>query len=182
MARARRPPSPGPGSLLAELKAVHALLRRDLASVRRLAAGVANGSPPGDVRAGVRQLQAGAGLVQLRTNCIKHCHAVHGHHEGEDTGLFRSVRRVAPDLRSTIDRLQADHRAISDLLDQVEGIARTLDQSGDSRSRLVGALDVLAARLLEHLDVEEQVLAPVLRTMSPSPDGTDRPARRSRRR
>jgi hemerythrin-like domain-containing protein len=57
---------------------------------------------------------------------VQHCHAVRSHHEGEDAGLFPSLRRSAPDMRTTVDQLQAEHQVVSDLLDPVDGTARGL--------------------------------------------------------
>lgn len=156
----------GPGNpVLAELKAVHAMLRRDLAACRRLAAAAASGAPTARIRSGVKSLKTRGPLFELRATCLHHCHLVHAHHEGEDTGLFRSIRRAAPDLRATMDKLQADHRVVADLLDRVEGAARNLQNTGDSRAQLVEALNVLSTELLAHLDFEEKALGPVLRTM-----------------
>lgn len=149
-------------SLLAELRTVHGLLRRDLAACRQLAAAAANGAPAAQLRSGLNQLKTRGPLFQLKANCLAHCHLVHAHHEGEDSGLFPSVRRTAPHLGATIDRLKADHRVVSDLLDQVEGIARSLENTGDSRARLVEALAALSTTLLAHLDFEEKALGPVL--------------------
>jgi hypothetical protein len=165
MKRAQAPHNP----LLAELKAVHAMLRRDLAACRQLAIAAANGAPTAQIRSGIKQLQTRGPLFQLRSNCIRHCHTVHAHHEGEDTGLFPTIRRAAPHMRATIDRLQADHRVVSDLLDQVEGVARNLQNTGDSRARLVDALTTLSTHLLAHLDFEEKALAPILLTMKARP-------------
>jgi hypothetical protein len=164
MHRAQAPDNP----LLAELRAVHGMLRRDLASCRKLAAAAASGAPPAQLRAGLNQLRTKGPLFQLRANCVQHCHAVRAHHEGEDAGLFPSVRRAAPNLRGAIAQLQADHRVVSDLLDQVEGAARGLENSAASRARLVDALTALSTRLLAHLDEEEKVLGPTLRTMRSS--------------
>ena len=164
MPRAQAPDNP----LLAELQAVHAMLRRDLATCRKLAAAAASGAPPAQLRSGLKQLRTKGPLFQLRANCVQHCHAVRAHHEGEDAGLFASVRRAAPNLRAAVDELQADHRAVSDLLDQVEGAARGLENSAATRARLVDALTALSTRLLAHLDLEERVLGPALRTMKTS--------------
>ena len=153
--------------LLAELKAVHDMLRRDLATCRKLAVAAANGAPPAQVRAGLNQVRSKGPLFQLRANCVQHCHAVRAHHEGEDAGLFQSVRRSTPDLRTTVDQLQAEHQVVSDLLDQVEGAARGLENSLASRTRLADALNTLSVRLLAHLDFEEKVLGPALLAMKP---------------
>jgi len=151
--------------LPAELKAVHAILRRDLATFRKLAAAAADGAA--QVRAGLNQVRSKGPLFQLRAYCVQHCHAVRSHHEGEDAGLFQSVRRSAPDLQTTVDQQQAEHRVVSDLLDQVEGAARGLENSLPPRTRLADALNTLSVRLLDHLDFEEKVLRPALLPMKP---------------
>jgi hypothetical protein len=164
MSRTNQPQSPG-NPLLAELKSVHGMLRRDLAECRKLAAAAASGANPAQLRAGLNQLRSKGPLFQLRANCVQHCHTVRAHHESEDAGLFQTVRRAVPDLRATVDQLQAEHRAVSDLLDQVEGAARGLENNLATRIRLADALNELSVRLLAHLDFEEKVLGPALRTM-----------------
>lgn len=151
--------------LLAELRWVHDMLRRDLATVRRLADDAAAGAAVTDLQHGVRRLQSGGPLFQLKVNCLSYCQVVHHHHELESAMLFPAVREAAPHLRQTVDRLEADHRRVADLLDQVDGAARTL--GGDDatvRATLVAALRTLSDHLLEHLAVEEEALAPVLST------------------
>lgn len=153
-------------TLLAQLKGVHRLLRRDLASCRKLAAQAADGASPAQLRSGLATLRSRGPLFELRAGCIQHCHFVHAHHSAEDTGLFAAVRRVAPHLRGTLETLKADHRVISDLLDEVEGSARAVENSAASRTRLVEALTALSDRLLAHLDFEETALGPTLLTMA----------------
>jgi len=152
--------------LLQELRGVHDMLRRDLAAVRQLAAAAAEGAAAPDIRAGLHRLQSRGPLFQLRVNCLSYCQTLHSHHGREDVGLFPAVRRSAPELGRTVDRLEADHRLVSDLLDDIEKTAHTLDDAASpaDRARLVEALDTLSAHLLEHLDVEEEALAPVLRS------------------
>jgi hemerythrin superfamily protein len=152
--------------LLRELQGVHDMLRRDLAAVRRLAADAAEGAATPDIRTGLHRLQSRGPLFQLRVNCLSYCQTLHSHHRGEDVGLFPAVRRSAPELGRTVDRLEADHRLVSDLLDDIEETARTLDDTASpaDRARLVEALETLSAHLLEHLEFEEEALAPVLRS------------------
>ncbi|MEV4623933.1 hemerythrin domain-containing protein [Asanoa sp. NPDC049573] len=153
----------GRNPLFDELKAVHGMLRRDLATVRKLADAAAAGAPAGAVRAGLTRVRSNGPLFQLRVNCLGYCQVVHGHHHNEDEGLFPAVVRAAPHLRGTVARLTADHRLVADLLDQVEGAARQL--GGDDvapRRKLVEALRALSDHLLEHLAYEERALAPVL--------------------
>ncbi len=55
--------------LLDELRWIHDLLRRDLATCRQLGADVALGASPTEVRTRIDELQASGGLFQLRSNC-----------------------------------------------------------------------------------------------------------------
>ncbi|GAA1633594.1 hemerythrin domain-containing protein [Catellatospora bangladeshensis] len=151
--------------LLAELRWIHDMLRRDLATVRRLADEAAAGAPAAALQEGLRRLQSSGPLFQLKANCLSYCQVVHHHHSLESALLFPAVRRSAPHLKETVDRLEADHRLVSGLLDQVEGAARAL--GGDDRAvreKLVAALRTLSDHLLEHLAFEEESLAPVLAT------------------
>jgi len=156
--------------LLAQLRWVHDMVRRDLATVRDLAREAAGGAPAPGIQDGLRGLRTRGGLFQLRVNCLRYCQFVHEHHTNEDVALFPAVRRSAPRLGATVDRLEADHRAVADLLDEIEATARGLDDGdGDARARLVEALEALSARLLEHLEFEEEALAPVLATWTAWP-------------
>jgi hypothetical protein len=150
--------------LLGELKWVHNLLRAELQACRDLAVDVAGGAPANEVRSRVGALQTRGPLWQLRINCLLYCRFVHGHHGHEDVLLFPAVRSYAPGLNEVVDRLESDHRRVSDLLDTVEDAAQrlgTLDE-GPARHSLVGALEELSDHLLEHLAYEEAALGPVL--------------------
>lgn len=149
--------------LLRELKWVHDMLRRDLRTCRALADAASAGAPAARLRDELGRLASRGPLFQLKVNCLGYCRLVHAHHGGEDAALFPAVRRGAPQLGAVVDRLEADHRIVSDLLDEVEAAASQLDDAG-ARTRLVDALTELSAQLLDHLDREEEVLAPVLLT------------------
>jgi hypothetical protein len=150
--------------LLGQLKWVHSMVRGELQACRELAVDVANRASGEEVRAKVGALQTGGPLFQLRVNCLYYCQFVHSHHGHEDAWLFPAVRRSAPDLAAVVDKLEADHRKVSDLLDSVETTANQLGGPDDVAVRplLVAALDELSRHLLEHLAYEEEVLGPVL--------------------
>lgn len=150
-----------PHTPLDQLKWVHGLLRRDLQTCRELAATVADGASADDVRAGIESLQTSGPLFQLRVNCLQYCTLVHQHHAREDEMMLPAIRRARPDLASAIDRLEADHRVVSRLLDEVEAATEDLDDTA-GRRRLVVAFTELAEHLTEHLDFEETALAPAL--------------------
>lgn len=149
-----------------ELKWVHGLLRRDLATCQHLATEAGAGAPVAELRQAIERLHSQGPLFQLRVNCIRYCQLVHHHHGLEDAALFPAVRRSAPHLGTAVDRLEADHHKISALLDEVEASAHDLQEGRDdpARSRLVAGLRALATDLLEHLDYEEATLGPVLST------------------
>ena len=145
-------------ALFRELQWVHGMVRRDLATVERLAQDVADGLPAADVRAALDELQTNGPLWQLKVNCLAYCRFVHSHHRAEDVMLFPALRARNPAVGPVIDRLEADHRRVSDQLDAVEAAANGLaeDDSRPAREALAGALQALAEQLLEHLGYEER--------------------------
>jgi len=151
--------------LFAELQAVHELIRADLARVTLLADATAGGAASAEVRARLGELKSSTILWQLRYGCLRHCRFVHSHHGLEDRALFPGLRSREPELGPVLDKLEADHRTVSALLDGVEEATAKLDReagSAASRARLTGALAALAEALLEHLDYEERSLEPTL--------------------
>jgi hypothetical protein len=153
--------------MVEELLWVHSMLRRDLNTVRRIAGEVAAGSPGAQIGTAIRALQTRGPLWQLRINCLTYCRFVHGHHGAEDVLLFPMLRSTNPALGPTVDRLEADHRVVSGLLDRVEELSGHLEAEAvdeDTRRDLVTALEELATTLLAHLDLEEKSITPTMRT------------------
>ncbi len=150
-----------PQALSGQLRWVHAMLRRDLASVRDLAQRAADGAPVPEVRAGLAALETRGPLFQLRATCLGYCQLLHSHHGGEDDLLFPAIRRTAPHLDAVMDRLEADHREVASLLAEIEALADDLDRAS-ARGALVDVLQRLSAELLEHLAYEEETIGPVL--------------------
>jgi iron-sulfur cluster repair protein YtfE (RIC family) len=156
--------SPLGEQLLHSLQWVHAAIRRDLRTCRELADAVAAGAAPDTVRTNLRALQTNGPLWQLRMNCLYYCTFVHSHHGAEDAQLFPALRHAEPDLIPVVDKLEADHRTVSHLLDRVEDAADALvaRDSADLRVRLVDALGELSEKLLTHLAFEEEAVGPAL--------------------
>lgn len=144
------------------------MIRRDLATVRQLAADVAAGLPADQVRAGISALAAGGPLWQLKVNCLQYCRFVHSHHHAESVMLFPALRRASPALNPVVDKLEADHLSISRLLTAVETAARALAEREDPalREQLSFSLQNLSADLLAHLAYEEESISGTLRTWS----------------
>jgi hemerythrin-like domain-containing protein len=96
---------------------------------------------------------------------------VHSHHHAESVLLFPALRRANPALNPVVDKLEADHASVSDLLGEVETAARELSDAEDpaARDRLTQALQQLSADLLAHLQYEEDHISDTLRTWSDWP-------------
>ena len=160
-------PNPRGEAMVAELKWVHDMIRRDLRTVRQLAADVASGLPASQIRAGVRSLAASGPLWQLKINCLQYCRFVHSHHHAESIMLFPRLRRANPALSPVVDKLEADHLSISGLLDEVGEAAQKLSSGEDPavRERLIQALQKLSTDLLAHLRYEEENISDTLRAL-----------------
>jgi hypothetical protein len=158
-------------AMVAELRWVHDMIRRDLATVRRMADEVGDGLPAADVASGLRSLAANGPLWQLKINCLTYCRFVHSHHTAESIMLFPELRRTNPALNAVVDKLEADHASVSGLLDEVAAAAQALGDRDDpkTRDRLVGALQKLSEDLLAHLSYEEEHISGTMRTWTAWP-------------
>ena len=162
-----RPETEQGRALFQELLWVHSAIRRDLDTVRRLAGEVVDGLPAEQLGAALDELQTNGPLWQLKVNCLRYCRFVHLHHNAEDVLLFPRLRETDSGIGPVVDKLEADHRRVSDDLDEVEAAATHLT-NGDSevaRKRVADGLNVLAENLLAHLDFEEREAGPTLRRL-----------------
>jgi hypothetical protein len=154
-------------AMFQELLWVHSAIRRDLEVVEALAADVDSGLPGEDVREALDELKTNGPLWQLKVNCLRYCRFVHAHHGAEDRLLFPALRATDASVNPIVDRLEADHARVSDLLDAVEEAARTLTESdgGAARQGVIDGLRDLHGHLLEHLDYEELNAGPTMRRL-----------------
>jgi hemerythrin-like domain-containing protein len=139
------------------LLSVHRKIRRDLDRVERLAAEALDGLPAEQVRKQLEEIKRDGMLWQLQVSCLRYCRFVHMHHNAEDGDFFPELRETNPDLNPVVDRLEADHRRVSDDLDAVEAAANALETDGgvEARKAVVDTLQALAENLLAHLGYEE---------------------------
>jgi hypothetical protein len=154
-------------AMFAELLWVHSIVRRNLAIVEQLAADVGEGLSGDAVEAALGELKTSGPLWQLKVNCLRYCRFVHAHHGAEDVLLFPALRAADPSIGPVVDRLEAEHARVSDLLDVVEAAARSLTDTngGDARRRVIDGLQDLHLHLLEHLEYEELNAGPVMRRL-----------------
>ena len=150
-----------------ELLWVHSAIRRDLKVVEELAADVRDGLSGEAVQDALKELKTTGPLWQLKVNCLRYCAFVHAHHGAEDALLFPALRAADSSIGPVVDRLEADHARVSDLLDVIEAAARALTDTdaGDARRRVIDGLQDLHVHLLEHLDYEERSAGPAMRRL-----------------
>ncbi|MGN9811697.1 nitroreductase/quinone reductase family protein [Micromonospora sp. BQ11] len=136
------PPTPPSGSPGAALVAVHDAFRRELALIRD----EIDASGP----------RVGA---QLRVNCLTLCAGLHHHHRMEDQGLFAWLAVERPDLVEVRQRLDAEHRAMAALLEQLQAVLATPQPDREALRRDVARL---TGQVEAHLAYEEEHLVPLL--------------------
>ena len=161
-----RPVDPRGQAMLAELQTIHTMLRDNLDVVERLSKAVADGVDAIEIQGRVALLAGVGGLRMLQVNCLTYCRFVHGHHGLEDAAMFPRLRAANPGIGPVVDRLEADHRHVSVLVDDVEAAAARLGGSDQAGTDVVGALGALRRHLLEHLAYEEEALAGTLSRMT----------------
>ena len=166
------------------LLAVHAGIRGELAGVERLAAAVVDGLSVDGLSQELKALRSNGTLWQFQVSCLRYCRFVHSHHHAEDTDFFDELEETNPALAPIVDRLRAEHRAVSDHLDAVEAAARALtdNDSVDARRAVADALEALEGHLLAHLEFEERSVAATARRLRDLPFSnqvadSDRPAK-----
>ena len=158
-------PNPRGEAMVAELRWVHDVIRHDLGVIRQMAADAEAGLASA-IRGAIRSLASGSAVWQLKVSCLQHCRFVHSHHTHESLMLFPALREANPALNPVVDKLEADHARVSDLLDEVEAASQALGEAGDpaARGHLVTALRTLSDDLLAHLQYEEEQISGTLAT------------------
>ena len=89
---------------------------------------------------------------------------LHCHHHGEDELIWPRVKERCPERADVVERLEAQHQAVSSLLDQARSSlsAWQAAPSAATSQTLVSALGELGTQLGAHLDEEEAVGLPLV--------------------
>lgn len=140
---------------------VHSALKRDL----RRARDVLSAEPP----------PRGRQRVALGEHVAWMLDFLHGHHSGEDLGLWPLVRDRNPGAAGLLDSMEADHARIAPAAEvaATAAAAYTTTTTDAPRAALVSALDDLLGVLVPHLDREVAEAMPVVSTSISDRDWKD---------
>lgn len=142
------------------LAEVHDHLRGELAQVRELLRQVRQGSlAVSRAREVINDLSMRQNNWTLGAYCASYCTMVTGHHGLEDRAIFPHLRQSDACLAPVIDRLQAEHVIIHEILvDLDRALVRLVSGPGDvaGLDEVEEAVEVLADTLLSHLAYEER--------------------------
>ncbi len=138
---------------------VHDMLRGELDQVRSLVDQVASGRvDAGTARSHVNEMTMRQNAWTLGAYCQSYCRVVTGHHSLEDQAMLPHLRRADPRLAPVVDRLEAEHRVIHDVLEGVDAALVEMVRDGGDVTGLRAAVDLLTDTLLSHLSYEEREL------------------------
>ena len=129
---------------------VHTALRRDLTRTTTALTAV---RPPDDAQ-----------RKALSAHLIWMMDFLHGHHEGEDAGLWPLMRSLDPSSGELLDQMEQDHARIAP---EIEGLRVAAgryagDGAAPARDGLIEALASLRAVLDPHLHREETEMMPIV--------------------
>jgi hypothetical protein len=141
---------------------VHDALRAELDQIYDLIDQVAAGTlDAAAARSHINEMTMRQNNWTLGTYCESYCRVVTMHHTIEDQSMFPYLRDRDPRLAPVIDRLQAEHRVIHDVLDGVDRALVAFVAAGGGPGALAGlraSADLLSDTLRSHLAYEEREL------------------------
>lgn len=139
-------PAPNPADLRGYRAIHHAL--RDAAHAMAAA-------PPGLTAAEPKRLAA------FRAYWKGYAGEVLAHHTTEDDVVFPELVRRAPHLADLMDRTDADHHHLDELMEDVTAALGAISE-GTGAERAAALLREVADHMDEHLDMEDRELLPVI--------------------
>jgi alkanesulfonate monooxygenase SsuD/methylene tetrahydromethanopterin reductase-like flavin-dependent oxidoreductase (luciferase family) len=150
------PPEQAAGQRLIE---VHDYLRAELDQLRDLMNQVAAGTlDAAFARSQLHTMTMRQNNWTLGAYCEQYCRVITMHHSREDTDVFPALRRFEPGVASVLDRLEDEHHAISEVVEQVDQALVTFVAGPEDSTDLRAVVDLLTDTLLSHLSYEEREL------------------------
>lgn len=138
---------------------VHDHLRQELEQLRDLIEQVAAGAVDlGDARSMINTMTMRQNAWTLGTYCESYCRVVTTHHTIEDVNLFPRLRAADPRLVPVVDRLEAEHHVIAEVLERVDAALVAMVSHPEGITAVRQAVELLNDTLLSHLAYEEREL------------------------
>ena len=168
---------PAAGDNHRNLVAIHDHLRSELVQIGQAVNQVAAGElPPGEARSLISRMTLRQNHWTLGSFCASYCRIVTIHHAVEDAHMFPGLAAVAPSLQSVLERLEAEHLVIAEVLERFDralvDLVREADGTAVPPTAGTAEINALAGELgdvlLSHLAYEEDELAEGLALMPSS--------------
>lgn len=138
---------------------VHDHLRQELEQLRDLVEQVAAGGMDlGAARSMINTMTMRQNTWTLGTYCESYCRVLTTHHTIEDVQLFPRLRAADPRLVPVVDRLEAEHHVIAEVLERVDAALVAMVSRPDGITAVREAVEQLTGSLLSHLAYEEREL------------------------
>lgn len=171
------PAGPGMRDNYRDLVAIHDHLRSELVQIQAAVAQVAQGDlDPATARSLIAAMTLRQNHWTLGSFCASYCRIVTIHHAVEDAHMFPALARSDASLGDVLQRLEAEHVVIADVLDRFDrALVALVREPGNDRAAAESAAgtepisrlcDELSDLLLSHLAYEEDELADGLRRMT----------------
>ncbi|WP_250446598.1 LLM class flavin-dependent oxidoreductase [Actinotalea sp. C106] len=145
---------------------VHDMLRAELTKVRDVVDQVRAGSlDAGRARSAINAMTMRQNQWTLGAYCASYCRVVTQHHSLEDAQIFPHLRSGEPTLEPVIDRLEAEHHVIHEVLENLDrSLVAVIRQDVEDLDELQDAVDALTDTLHSHFAYEEaQLVEPLAR-------------------
>ncbi len=138
---------------------VHDHLRAELEQLRGLVEQVTTGAlDAGAARSAIATMTMRQNNWTVGAYCASYCRLVTTHHTLEDEAVFPHLRAADHRLAPVIDRLEAEHLVIHEVLERVDRALVGFVAGPGGAGPLRDAVDVLTDTLLSHLSYEEREL------------------------
>jgi hypothetical protein len=142
---------------------VHEQYRGELRELRGLLERVAHGVIT------ARQARGELNEFALRANnwafgglCQRQCVSLAEHHIGESGSIFPHLRRRQRSLQDVLDRLDAEHHVIGEVLEDIDAALVHLARNPTELGPITEAVDLLTDTMLSHFAYEErELIAPL---------------------
>src|ERR1700744_1369439 len=120
-----------------QLVEVHDHYRRELRELRGLLERVAEGViTAGQARGELNKFALRANDWTFGGLCQRQCVALVEHHLAEDGSIFPRLRRRRPSLEAVLDRLEAEHQVLGEVLEDIDAALIHLAQNPTKLNRI----------------------------------------------